>query len=32
MATLSRFGMRLPTDVVLLSRALVTVDGTLRAL
>ena len=31
-ATLSRFGMRLPTDVVLLSRALVTVDGTLRAL
>ena len=29
-ATLSRFGMRLPTDVVLLSRALVTVDGTLR--
>lgn len=31
-ATLSRFGMRLPTDVVVLSRALVTVDGTLRAL
>ena len=31
-ATLSRFGLRLPTDVVLLSRALVTVDGTLRAL
>ena len=31
-ATLSRFGMRLPTDVVLLSRALVTVDGTLRVL
>ena len=31
-ATLSRFGMRIPTDVVLLSRALVTVDGTLRAL
>jgi ubiquinone biosynthesis protein len=31
-ATLARFGMRLPTDVVLLSRALVTVDGTLRAL
>ena len=30
-ATLSRFGMRIPTDVVLLSRALVTVDGTLRA-
>ncbi|MET0911423.1 MAG: AarF/UbiB family protein [Ilumatobacteraceae bacterium] len=31
-STLSRFGMRLSTDVVLLSRALVTVDGTLRAL
>jgi ubiquinone biosynthesis protein len=31
-ATLSRFGLRLPTDVVLLSRALVTVDGTLRML
>jgi ubiquinone biosynthesis protein len=31
-AVLSRFGMRLPTDIVLLSRALVTVDGTLRAL
>ena len=31
-ATLSRFDMRLPTDVVLLSRALVTVDGTLRTL
>jgi ubiquinone biosynthesis protein len=31
-ATLARFGMRLPTDVVVLSRALVTVDGTLRAL
>jgi ubiquinone biosynthesis protein len=31
-AALSRFGMRLPTDVVLLSRALVTVDGTLRTL
>jgi ubiquinone biosynthesis protein len=31
-ATLSRFGMKLPTDVVVLSRALVTVDGTLRAL
>jgi ubiquinone biosynthesis protein len=31
-ATLSRFGMRLSTDVVLLSRALVTVDGTLRTL
>jgi ubiquinone biosynthesis protein len=29
---LSRFGMRLPTDISLLSRALVTVDGTLRAL
>ena len=26
------FGMRLPTDVVLLSRALVTLDGTLRVL
>jgi ubiquinone biosynthesis protein len=31
-ATLARFGMRLPTDIVVLSRALVTVDGTLRAL
>jgi ubiquinone biosynthesis protein len=31
-AMLSRFGMRLPTDISLLSRALVTVDGTLRAL
>jgi ubiquinone biosynthesis protein len=31
-ATLSRFGLRLPRDVVLLSRALVTVDGTLRAI
>jgi ubiquinone biosynthesis protein len=31
-ATLARFGMRLPADVVLLSRALVTVDGTLRVL
>ncbi|MET0143860.1 MAG: AarF/UbiB family protein [Ilumatobacteraceae bacterium] len=30
--TLSRFGMRLPTDIVVLSRALVTVDGTLRGL
>ena len=29
---LSDFGMRLPTDIVLLSRALVTVDGTLRVL
>jgi ubiquinone biosynthesis protein len=29
---LSDFGMRLPTDVVLLSRALVTLDGTLRVL
>jgi ubiquinone biosynthesis protein len=29
---LSRFGMRLPTDVALLARALVTVDGTLRVL
>jgi ubiquinone biosynthesis protein len=31
-ALLARFGMRLPTDIVVLSRALVTVDGTLRAL
>ena len=31
-STLSRLGLRLPTDVVLLSRALVTVDGTMRAL
>jgi ubiquinone biosynthesis protein len=31
-AMLSRFGMRLPADIALLSRALVTVDGTLRAL
>jgi ubiquinone biosynthesis protein len=31
-AMLSRFGMRLPGDIVLLARALVTVDGTLRAL
>ena len=31
-AMLSRFGMRLPTDIVLLARALVTVDGTLRTL
>ena len=29
---LSDFGMRLPTDIVLLSRALVTLDGTLRVL
>jgi len=29
---LSEFGMRLPTDVVLLSRALVTLDGTMRVL
>ena len=29
---LADFGMRLPTDVVLLSRALVTLDGTLRVL
>ena len=29
---LSEFGMRLPADVVLLSRALVTLDGTLRVL
>jgi ubiquinone biosynthesis protein len=31
-AMLSRFGVRLPTDLVVLSRALVTVDGTLRVL
>ena len=31
-ATLSRLGLRLPGDVVLLSRALVTVDGTMRVL
>ena len=31
-STLARFGVRLPTDIVLLSRALVTVDGTLRVL
>ena len=31
-ATLSRLGLHLPTDVVLLSRALVTVDGTMRRL
>ena len=30
--TLSRLGLRLPTNVVLLSRALVTVDGTMRQL
>ena len=30
--TLARFGVRLPKDIVLLSRALVTVDGTLRVL
>ncbi|MET0324140.1 MAG: AarF/UbiB family protein [Ilumatobacteraceae bacterium] len=29
---LADFGMRLPTDVVLLSRALITLDGTLRVL
>ena len=29
---LGRFGMRMPTDVLLLSRALATVDGTLRVL
>jgi ubiquinone biosynthesis protein len=29
---LADFGMRLPTDIVLLARALVTVDGTLRVL
>jgi ubiquinone biosynthesis protein len=31
-STLSRFGLRLPADIVLLSRALVTLDGTLRVL
>jgi ubiquinone biosynthesis protein len=31
-STLSRFGLHLPADVVLLSRALVTLDGTLRVL
>ena len=31
-AMLARFGIRLPTDLVLLSRALVTVDGTLRVI
>ena len=31
-ATLARFDVRLPTDVVVLSRALVTLDGTLRVL
>ena len=31
-ATLAQFGMRLPADLVLLSRALVTLDGTLRVL
>ena len=30
--TLADFGVRLPTDIVLLSRALVTLDGTLRVL
>ena len=30
--TLADFGLRLPTDIVLLSRALVTLDGTLRVL
>ena len=29
-AVLADFGMRLPADIVLLARALVTVDGTLR--
>jgi ubiquinone biosynthesis protein len=32
MATLGRFGVRLPGELVLLSRALVTLDGTLRVL
>ncbi len=31
-ATLSRFGVRLPGDLIVLSRALVTLDGTLRVL
>jgi len=31
-AMLARFGIRLPEDLVLLSRALITVDGTLRVL
>ena len=31
-ATLAQFGVRLPTDLVVLSRALVTLDGTLRVL
>ena len=31
-ATLARFGIRLPADLVVLSRALVTLDGTLRVL
>ncbi len=31
-STLSQLGLHMPTDVVLLSRALVTVDGTMRAL
>ena len=31
-ATLARFGIRLPADLVVLSRTLVTVDGTLRVL
>ena len=29
---LARFGIRLPADLVVLSRALVTLDGTLRVL
>ena len=31
-ATLSRFGIRLPADLVVLSRSLVTLDGTLRVI
>jgi ubiquinone biosynthesis protein len=31
-ATLSRFGIRLPADLVVLSRAMVTIDGTLRTI
>src|SRR5439155_2024880 len=32
MAPLTEFGIRLPTDLIILSRALVTLDGTLRVL
>ena len=30
--TLTQFGLHMPADIVLLSRALVTLDGTLRVL